>query len=155
MEYEICPYCGKRVKKEEMKKHIESHISDAKNYEKELLSAIRAQQNHVLIKFREEYPELYIELLREIAREDDMGLKRFSMKELLSMDRFDYAYQIFNEIIEKNDSKEAWLDFIIALNQRGFYEKSIEICKLAMNRFDDEEFISRMKRIISKAEARL
>ncbi|MCD6512322.1 MAG: hypothetical protein J7K61_01800 [Thermoplasmata archaeon] len=155
MEYDICPYCGARVRKDEMKEHIESHIFDTENYEKNLLSMVRKEQKSVLLKFRDEYPELYVELLKEIAEENDIGLKKFSMKELLSMNRFDDAFKIFEKIIERKDSKEEWLDFIISLNQRGFYEKSIEICRIAMQRFNDEEFVSRMERIISKAEARL
>ena len=155
MEYEICPYCGKEIEANEIYEHIMQHMEDLKREEFILINQMKQQHYDLLLDLKRNYPSIFIKFIEELSKEEDEKIKIFCMKELISMREFEKGERLFREIISKNNRKETWLEYIIMLNKKGQYRKSIEVCKEAMKNFDDEEFKARMERIIKKARDRL
>jgi len=155
MEYEICPYCGKEIEVGEIYEHIMEHMEEIKKEEFYLIDQMRQQHYDLLLDLKRNYPSIFIKFVEELSKEDDEKIKIFCMKELISMHEFEKGEKLFREIIERNNKKEIWLEYIIMLNKKGQYRKSIDICNEALHVFDDEEFKARMKRIIKKARDRL
>lgn len=156
MEYETCPYCGKKIALNEIHAHmIMEHLNIIEQDEFSILDKMKRQHFDILLDLKRNYPELFIRFIEELSMEEDKKIKIFCMKELISMNEFEKGEKLFNQIISKENEKEVWLEYIIMLNKKGQYEKSIETCKKAMKIFDDDEFIKRMERIIKKARDRL
>ena len=156
MEYITCPYCGEEIEEDEFHSHlISKHMDRVRNDEIEMVEELRHHHFSLLLEFKKNQPNLYIEFIKELSNTNDEKIKIFCMKELLSMNKFEDGYNLFSELIEKNNKKEIWLEYIIMLNKKGRYMESIETCKKAMKIFDDSEFIKRMNRIIKKAEERI
>jgi len=157
MEYEICPYCGMEIPSNEIYEHIiTQHMEDIRREEFEMLDEMREQHYQLLLDLKRNYPSIFVKFIEELSLEDNEKIKIFCMKELISMREFEKGEKLFHEIISKNNKKETWLEYIIMLNKKGQYEKSIKICQKAKEVFPhDREFVARMDRIIKKARDRL
>ncbi len=156
MEYEICPYCGEEIDPNEIYEHmITKHMDEIRKEEFSMLNEMKQQHYDLLLDLKRNHPSIFVKFIEELAEEDSEDIKIFCMKELISMREFDKGEKLFREIISRNNKKETWLEYIIMLNKKGQYEKSIETCMEAMRIFDDEKFQARMRRIIEKARARL
>ncbi|MCD6573300.1 MAG: hypothetical protein J7K95_04325 [Thermoplasmata archaeon] len=156
MEYEMCPYCGKEVESNELYEHmITEHMNEIRKEEFIMLDEMKQQHYELLLDLKRNHPSIFVKFIEELAEEENEKIKILCMKELISMREFEKGEKLFRELISKNNKKEIWLEYIIMLNKKGKYEKSIETCLQAMKIFDDEEFQARMKRIIEKARARL
>ena len=156
MEYITCPYCGEEIREDEFHSHlILKHIDIVRNDEIEMIEELRQHHFNLLLEFKKNQPDLYIEFIKELSEDNDEKIKIFCMKELLSMNEFEDGYKLFNKLIEKDNKKETWLEYIIMLNRKGRYMESIKTCRKAIKIFDDINFKKRMERIIKKAEERI
>ncbi len=156
MEHETCPYCGEEIEHGELYEHIiVEHMDEIRKEEFSMLDEMKQQHYELLLDLKRNHPSIFVKFIEELAEEENEKIKIFCMKELISMREFEKGEKLFMELISKNNKKEIWLEYIIMLNKKGQYKKSIETCKEAIKIFDDEEFQARMNRIIEKARARL
>ena len=125
MEYEECPYCGKKISREEMKEHLEMHYEEMKEEEMKMLEEMKQQQKAVMEDIKTANPELYIDFLNDLAKEGNREIKMLCAVEYLSMDLVERAEEIFKEMLSEPDA-DVYNGLGICARRKGLYNDAIQ-----------------------------
>lgn len=122
MSHKICPYCGAMV--EDLEEHIREH-------EMELLNKMKEEQKEIMHDMKRYFPDIYINFLEDLSKEENREIKMLCAAEFLSMNEFERAEKVFNSLLDKPDA-DIYNGLGICYRRMGKNKEALECFKNAM-----------------------